>query len=161
MNPVGQTLIAMEPRCVYVLLRVGVHKLAVTHCNEATGAYLLLKSLQAVTNCCEIAYVGGRTSLRNLQSDTCRAGRLSRNVENRGLFIKLKACKSLFLFQFQHSHFEKHVSVLVSVDSSVLCQILTYYITGYVISRVSEVVLQSHLSVRDMCTNWVCPVMNM
>jgi hypothetical protein len=45
MNPVGQTLIAMEPMGVYVLLPVSVHKLSVTHCNEATGAYLLLKSL--------------------------------------------------------------------------------------------------------------------
>ena len=70
MNPVGQTLIAMEPTCVYVLLPISVHKLSVTHCNEATGAYLLFKSLQAVTNCCKIAYVGGHTSLRSLQSYT-------------------------------------------------------------------------------------------
>jgi len=35
----------MEPACVYVLLPLSVHKLAVTHCNEATGAYLMLKIL--------------------------------------------------------------------------------------------------------------------
>ena len=45
MYPVGQTLIAVEPMCVNVLLPRSVHKLSVTHCNKATDAYLLLKSL--------------------------------------------------------------------------------------------------------------------
>jgi hypothetical protein len=89
----------------------------------------------------------------------CRAGKRSRNVENCDLFTQAKACK-FFLFQLQHSHFEKHESELIWVDSSVICQILTYYIIGSVSSRVSEVVRQSHLSVRDMCTNCVCPVIN-
>ena len=63
--------------------------------------------------------------------------------------------------EFQQSHFEKHTSELIWVDSSVLCKILTFYVTGSVSSRVSDVVRQSHLSVRDMCTNCVCPVINM